>query len=160
MPRNPERELAFTTRTVEFMWAGLPVIYNDYAELSDLIGRYQAGWLVAPGNSSQLEEVVKGIAADPEAVRRASANARRLVRENLTYEKVITPLADFCRHPYRRQPSQGGDFFILPKQGRGLVDSFYVKYVKYKTCSMRELAAGLFRKAVSGSKSKILGARE
>lgn len=154
MPRNPERELAFTTRTVEFMWAGLPVIYNDYAELSDLIRQHQAGWLVSPGNISQMEEVVKLVAEDTDAVRRASTNAQKLVRENLTYEKVITPLADFCRHPKRRQRSQGGDFFILPSprsKGRGWVDSLYLNY---KTLSGREFAAKLFRHAVLGGKRK------
>jgi len=155
MPRNPERELAFTTRTVEFMWAGLPVIYNDYAELSDLICQYQAGWLVSPGNISQLEEVVKLVAADTDAVRRASANAQRLVRENLTYEKVITPLADFCRHPKRRQSPQGGDFFILPR-GRGVVDNLYLDY---KTLSGRAFVANLFRQALLRGKRKIWGAK-
>jgi len=31
MARNPERELAFTSRTVEYLWC-LPVVYNNYAE--------------------------------------------------------------------------------------------------------------------------------
>jgi len=157
MPSNPEREMAFTTRTVEFMWAGLPVIYNDYAELSDLIRQNQAGWLVSPGNISQLQEVVKLVAEDTDAVRRASTNAQRLVRENLTYEKVITPLADFCRHPKRRQRSQDGDFFILPSQrskGRGVVDSLYLNC---KTLSGREFVAKLFRHALLRGKRKIWG---
>lgn len=111
MPRNPEREMAFTTRTVELMWAGLPVIYNDYAELSDLIRQYQAGWLISPGDVSQLKNVLNIIADDREAVLRASQNAQRLVRENLTYEKVIKPLADFCQNPKRRQRSQEGNFW-------------------------------------------------
>jgi hypothetical protein len=34
MQRNPEREMAFTTRTVEYLWCGLPVIYNHYGELA------------------------------------------------------------------------------------------------------------------------------
>src|SRR5437667_12379897 len=37
MARNYERELAFTTRTVEYLWCGLAVVYADYAELSGLI---------------------------------------------------------------------------------------------------------------------------
>jgi glycosyltransferase involved in cell wall biosynthesis len=158
MSRNPERELAFTTRTVEFMWAGLPVIYNDYAELSDLICQYRAGWLVSPGNISHLEEVVKLIAEDTGTVLRASENAQRLVRENLTYEKVITPLVDFCRNPRRRRRSQDLDFFLLPslRSGWGIVDSLYLNY---KTLPTRDFAAKLLRHAVLVVKRKVLGSK-
>src|SRR5690606_23877220 len=54
MKRNPERELAFTTRTVEYLWCGLPVIYHDYAELSDYIREYEAGWTVDPEDPEAL----------------------------------------------------------------------------------------------------------
>lgn len=33
MQYNLERELAFTTRTVEYLWCGLPVLYNNFGEL-------------------------------------------------------------------------------------------------------------------------------
>ncbi len=135
MPQNPEREMAFTTRTVEFLWAGIPVIYNDYAELSELIARYQAGWLVPPGNSRELEKVIELITDDPGAVSRASENARRLVSENLTCEKVIAPLAEFCRRPERRR-RRPCKLLTAETLARGLggngktkeVDRLYLKY--------------------------------
>ncbi|MDQ7784052.1 MAG: glycosyltransferase family 4 protein [Desulfomonilaceae bacterium] len=130
MPRCAERELAFTTRTVEFLWAGLPVIYNDYAELSELIREYDAGWLVPPGDRRALSEVVARIEDDAEEVARASENARRLVRENLVYDRVIEPLAEFCKNPTKRKRSGDGEFLMIPtsRKGFGYVDHLYVQY--------------------------------
>lgn len=103
MLRNAERELAFTTRTVEFLWAGLPVIYSDYQELSDLIRDYGAGWVVSPTDSEAVSALIHRIMDNPDEVAEASRNAQRLVSEKLTYEEVIKPLAEFCKNPWRRK---------------------------------------------------------
>lgn len=103
MKRNPERELAFTTRTVEYLWCGLPVIYNDYSELSSHIGEYQAGWVVDPQDKEEVAKVIEGILNSPEIVRQRSENAQRLVRENFTWDRTIGPLDAFCRSPFIRR---------------------------------------------------------
>lgn len=102
MARNPERELAFTTRTVEYLWCGLPVVYNNYSELSGLIDDYEAGWTVDPLDRTAIAAVVDRILADPGEVARRSQNSRRLVRERLTWDKTIAPLVEYCRQPFKR----------------------------------------------------------
>lgn len=97
MARNPERELAFTTRTVEYLWCGLPVIYNNYAELADYIRDYDAGWTVDPLDARAIRAVIEAILADPACVARKSLNAQRLVRERLAWDQTIAPLDAFCR---------------------------------------------------------------
>jgi glycosyltransferase involved in cell wall biosynthesis len=104
MARNPERELAFTTRTVEYLWCGLPVVYNNYAELAVYIHDYEAGWTVNPIDREAIAAVVNSILADPAEVERRSQNARRLVRERLTWDRTIGPLDEFCRNPRKRRP--------------------------------------------------------
>jgi glycosyltransferase involved in cell wall biosynthesis len=99
MKRNRERELAFTTRTVEYMWCGLPVIYNDYAELADYIREYDAGWCLDPEDADRLRAVIETILTEPSILRVKSTNAQRLVRERLTWDKTIAPLDSFIRHP-------------------------------------------------------------
>ena len=74
MVRNPERELAFTTRTVEYLWCGLPVIYNNYAELAHYIRDYDAGWIVDPADSRAIRSVVESILDDPACIKRKSIN--------------------------------------------------------------------------------------
>ncbi len=107
MRRNRERELAFTTRTVEYLWCGLPVIYHDYAELSDLIREYRAGWIVEPNDTKAIAAVLEEIIQHPEEVEARSLNAQRLVRERLTWDKTIGPLDDFVRRPRLRQRRPG-----------------------------------------------------
>lgn len=103
MKRNRERELAFTTRTVEYLWCGLPVIYNDYSELSDSIREYDAGWTIDPENADAIRAVIAEIFEHPELVEKKSENARRLVRERLTWDRTIEPIDQFVRHPSTRQ---------------------------------------------------------
>jgi glycosyltransferase involved in cell wall biosynthesis len=103
MARNPERELAFTTRTVEYLWCGLPVVYNDYAELAGLIDDYAAGWTVDPLDRRAITAVVDQILDEPAEVERRGRNAQRLARERLSWEKAVAPLATYCRWPIKRR---------------------------------------------------------
>lgn len=107
MTRNVERELAFTTRTVVALWCGLPVIYNDYAELSAYLREYRAGWTIDPEDGTALDAVLDEVFDRPDAVREYGQHAQCLVRERLTWDRTIIPLAEFCRHPFKRerQPS-------------------------------------------------------
>ena len=102
MTRNPERELAVTSRTVEYLWCGLPVIYNDYSELSELIREYDAGWTVDPEDPAAIERALDEAFEDPEAVRRKGENARRLVLEQLNWAETIEPLDRVVRSATRR----------------------------------------------------------
>ncbi|RMF01025.1 MAG: glycosyltransferase, partial [Chloroflexi bacterium] len=110
MKRNAERELAFTTRTVEYLWCGLPVLYQDYAELSDYIREYDAGWVVNPDDQTAIDAALAEMFERPELVVRRSRNAQRLVQEKLTWDKTIGPLEQFIiradrrTHPKPREP--------------------------------------------------------
>ncbi len=99
MSPNPERELAFTSRTVEYLWCGLPVVYNDYAELAEYISTYDAGWTVDPDDEEAIRAVVRSILADPSLVEQKRQNAYRLVRERLSWDATIEPLDAYCRSP-------------------------------------------------------------
>jgi len=103
MQRNAERELAFTTRTVEYLWCGLPVIYNHYAELADYIRSYDAGWTLDPRDRHALWHVLEEIFSSPNLLTERSFNAQHLVREHLTWDRTIEPLDAFCRNPSKRQ---------------------------------------------------------
>lgn len=105
MKPNFERELAFTTRTVEYMWCGLPVMYNDYSELTDYIRHYDAGWCIATEESSvKLIDNFVAILSNPGSWREKSRNAQKMITEQFTWDRTITPLDRFCREPHRTLP--------------------------------------------------------
>lgn len=103
MARNPERELAYATRTVLYLWAGLPVIHGDFDELAPLIAAADAGWIVRPDDAVGIQAAVREVIHQPELAAERGRNAQRLVRERLTWDKTIEPLAAWCREPVRRE---------------------------------------------------------
>ncbi len=101
--KNIERELAFSTRTVTYLWSGLPVIGNSFGGLAELIKRYKAGWAINSNDNGQLGKLLKKIISDPKQLLRYGQNAQRLVRECLTWDKTIDPLDRFCRLPRKNR---------------------------------------------------------
>jgi glycosyltransferase involved in cell wall biosynthesis len=102
MPSNAERELAFPTRTITYLWAGLPVIHNNYDELAEPIERAKAGWTFDPSDEEGVKRLVGRLLGHREDIERRSINARKLVQENYTWDKTIHPLAEWCRDPRMR----------------------------------------------------------
>lgn len=105
MEYNLERELAFTTRTIEYLWCGLPVIYNNYAELSSHIKEFDAGWTVDPLDTAALEGVMEEIFTKPQLVKQKSENALRLAQQRFANEITVKPLLDFLNSPVVHQAS-------------------------------------------------------
>ncbi len=112
MRRNTERELAFTTRTAEYLWCGLPVVYNDYGELTSMIRDYEAGWIASPEDADALGELLRKIVHDPAEVRRRSVNAKRLACERLNWARTTDPLDQYCRNPVRRTTGVGSTLVV------------------------------------------------
>ncbi len=95
MKWNLERELAMTIRSTTYLWSGIPTIYNDYADLGDLIRRYDAGWCVPPENPEALDKVLSEIYADPGILSRKSSNASQLAKEIFAWDVAVKPLLNF-----------------------------------------------------------------
>lgn len=89
---NWERALAVTTRTLEYLWCGLPVVYSGYGELAQVILDYEAGWIVDPDDPTSIRQVLDQIFADTTDLQRRGANAHQLVRERYTWEAAAPAL--------------------------------------------------------------------
>ncbi len=81
MAWNLERELAITIRTTTYLWSGIPIIYNDFADLSSYIKEYDAGWCVDPQKPEELLRVINEIYENPSIIKEKSENALRLAKE-------------------------------------------------------------------------------
>lgn len=106
MSWNLERELAMTIRSTTYLWSGLPVIYNDFADLGALISRYDAGWCVPPDDSAALGAVLDEVYRDPAAVREKSRNASRLAREIFSWDRAVEPLLQLFGTSGRGRPRE------------------------------------------------------
>jgi hypothetical protein len=115
MARNAERELAFTTRTVVTLAAGLPVIHDNYSELGELIERAGAGWTFNPDDRAQLSALLESLLSGELDVARQARAAHELVRRELDWTQTIGPLAAFCRRP---RPRAGKTAARLAFEGR------------------------------------------
>jgi glycosyltransferase involved in cell wall biosynthesis len=99
---NLERELAFSSRTVTYLWSGLPVITSAKGHLAELIASYKAGWIVNGNDEPQLSKLVRSLLINHDETAAYGANAQKMVREHLTWDKTIDPLARFCNSPIKR----------------------------------------------------------
>lgn len=99
MRYNVERGMAFTSRTAEYLWTGLPVVYNDSGELSEYIADFDAGWVVNPDDKAAIEAVIAQIFAEPGEIARRGRNAQALAQKHLNWETSITPLHEYVMQP-------------------------------------------------------------
>lgn len=99
---NPERELAFNTRTVDYLACGLPPLYGDYAELAAPIRDYDAGLVVNPTDEPAVTAAVIRALTDPAWLAAKRTGALRLAAERLAWDRTIVPLAAWCANPTRR----------------------------------------------------------
>lgn len=91
-----ETRLAFRTRILDYLWAGLPVLSTRGDVLSDMVVEYEAGIQLAfesvDGWCHAIEQV-----SDPSRRVSFSSGARALAEE-MTWDKVTRPLIEFCTH--------------------------------------------------------------
>ena len=105
MPNN-ERFLAYPIRTVCYLWAGLPLIIPDFNDVAPLVKEYNAGWVVDTTKPGEVSKVVAQILEHPELISQYKANAQRLVREKLTWDKTIEPLHRYCQNPVKLEKQE------------------------------------------------------
>jgi hypothetical protein len=103
MRRNPERDLAFPSRTIHYLWCGLPVIHSRHSEVAAHIAAYDAGWIVDPDDPAAIRAVIESILADPAEARRRGENAARLAADRFAWDQTIEALDAFVRRPYIRE---------------------------------------------------------
>jgi len=106
---NAERELAFPSRTVHYLWCGLPVIHPAFSEVASHILEYEAGWVVPHNDLSALRDVIVSILSNPSEARRRGENAQKLARDRFTWDKTIDRLEHFVRHPHMRHQRRALD---------------------------------------------------
>lgn len=97
-PAGMETRLAFRTRLLDYIWAGLPTVTAEGDVLSELIAARGLGTAVPPGEVTGLAAAICGLLDEPDA-RGPRREAFRTLAAEFHWERVCAPLAAFCRAP-------------------------------------------------------------
>jgi glycosyltransferase involved in cell wall biosynthesis len=111
-PASAETRLAFRTRLLDYIWAGLPIATATGDVLSNLVAKHGLGYVVTPGDVEELVAALNALLdeADARGARRA---AFREVAGRFTWQQVTRPLLDYCRRPWRARDWQQ----VVPDEG-------------------------------------------
>ena len=99
-PDTAEARLAFRSRILDYIWAGLPMVVTRGDATADLVARYDLGLVADFGDAVAVAEAIAHL------LNEARGSATRLeqfdaARRELTWERAAEPLIAFCREPYR-----------------------------------------------------------
>jgi GT2 family glycosyltransferase len=95
-----ETRLAFRSRVLDYLWAGLPVVSTAGDVLSDLVEQERLGLVVAPGDVGALAGALRTLLTDP-ALRDACGRRGRVVAERFTWGRAVEPLRGLAAQPWR-----------------------------------------------------------
>lgn len=95
-PNSYETHLAFRSRILEYIWAGLPMIVTAGDETALLVHRYGLGRVVPAQDPTSVAEAIVGLLSVP---RESYSAAFGCARRDLTWERAAEPLLSFCRAP-------------------------------------------------------------
>lgn len=98
-----ETHLANRSRTLEFIWAGLPVVTTGLETTSELISKEQLGIIVPVGDVDSVAEAIHAILASGERIQESSL---RKVKETYRWEQALLPLIRFCENPKKASDRQ------------------------------------------------------
>lgn len=132
-----ETRLAFRSRILDYIWAGLPMIATRGDATSDLVERYGLGVVVDYQDERGVAEAILQLLETPKS---AWAPRFQRAQQDLTWERAAQPLLEFCRNP-RRAP----DKVAL---GNRLGSPFYMNEIarlREENASLRSLVAGYER---------------
>jgi GT2 family glycosyltransferase/glycosyltransferase involved in cell wall biosynthesis len=93
-----ETTFSFRTRILDYLWANLPIVTTGGDSFGDLVAAEGLGVAVPERDVDALAAALERVLYDPEANEAARAAVTR-VRERFTWERVLEPLLEFCRHP-------------------------------------------------------------
>jgi glycosyltransferase involved in cell wall biosynthesis len=95
-----EARFAFRTRVVDYLWAGLPVVATEGDALAELVEARGLGRAVPYGDAGAWADAIEEL-LDDEAARATAREHLEQVRDELSWTRVVEPLARLLDLPGR-----------------------------------------------------------
>jgi len=92
-----ETELAFRSRVIDYIWAGLPMVATTGDATSELIEQHDLGIVVGYEDVDAVAAAIVQLLDEPAAFRQPQLEA---ACEELTWERAAQPLLSFCQNPH------------------------------------------------------------
>ncbi len=93
-----ETRFAFRTRMMDAIYAGLPTVCSRGDTLADLVATHGLGRTVPAGDPQAIAAALVSLLDEPDA-KAARADAFRRLAGELTWERVVEPLAEYLQVP-------------------------------------------------------------
>jgi glycosyltransferase involved in cell wall biosynthesis len=136
-----EGRFCYRTRTLDFIWTGLPFIATAGDTISQLVNGYGLGRTVGFEDDEGLTAAILDLLNTPDLREKLRPNFERLARE-MTWERVTEPLAAFCAAP-RLAPDRAAGFVTQDYDARALRQT--LAECEAETLRLRARAAGYER---------------
>jgi GT2 family glycosyltransferase/glycosyltransferase involved in cell wall biosynthesis len=148
--QHAESTLAFRTRFLDYLWAGLPVLCSSGDALGDLAAARSFGIAVPPEDVRGLSDALCSMAGDRGRLRRMS-DAARETAEAYTWERTMAPLLEFVRNPLAAldRPRDGRNA-IRTRPAYGTIRWKLSRLAQYRRDHGTKMAAGLIARRLLG----------
>ena len=102
-----ENQFSTRTRILDYIWAGLPMVVSGGDPVSkELVRPHGLGSVVSPGDAPGLARAIIEMVETPN-LRQTYGPRFDRIREQLTWERAVEPLATFCRQRRRAADKKG-----------------------------------------------------
>jgi glycosyltransferase involved in cell wall biosynthesis len=137
-----EAHLAFRTRVLDYIWAGLPMVVTRGDAAGDLVVQRGLGRVVDYKDVDGVAAAILELFETDSAMWQAGFGK---ARTELTWERVAEPLVAFCRAPHRAIDKQGGHQMTLTEVD--LVERLQNRLVRqqHELARLRKLVTGYER---------------
>lgn len=99
-----ETRLAFRSRVLEYIAAGVPIVATRGDATSELVASYQLGAIVDYGDVAGVADAILQCLDQPQTEHWIHVED---ARQQLTWERAAAPLISFCQRPQRAVDKQG-----------------------------------------------------
>lgn len=93
-----ETQLAYRSRVLEYIWAGIPIIATGGDTTSELVTAYNLGKTVTYQDVNGVAQAILQLLNEPPATYQQGLAA---AQRDLTWERAAQPLIQFCQNPRR-----------------------------------------------------------
>ena len=108
-----ETRLAFRTRVLDYIWAGLPMILSEGDCLAEWALREGVGRALSPGDVEGWKQAILSM-ADSMGLRQEIRNRLQRLATQFYWERIVEPLLDYCHRPYHTKRVSNLSMKLIP----------------------------------------------